>query len=84
MSEQNDSKVFIEDGVRPIEEGTLDIADTFRDAGIRPIEESPDYLVPEEDTQKEVVTPETKVIASGESKVISEHPLVVEINNQTS
>lgn len=79
MSEQNHSKVFVEDGVRPIEESSLDIADTFRDAGIRPIEESPDYLVAE-DTEKKVVKKETIVIAPGEKKVISEDP-VVEISN---
>jgi hypothetical protein len=47
MTEQQDKKVYQEDGIRPIGEPHIEIADTFQEDGIRPIGESPDFLVSE-------------------------------------
>lgn len=68
----NEEKLSSKD--RLIETNHLEIADTFQDAGTRPIEESPDFLVSEEDT-KYFKEQDISVKKSSQSKINITPPL---------
>jgi hypothetical protein len=47
MSRKQEKKTYKEDGIRPIEQGEVEIVNTFQEDGNRPIGKSPDFLIPE-------------------------------------
>ncbi len=58
-----------------IETNHLEIVDTFQDAGTRPIEESPGFLVVEEEDTKYFKEQDISTNRSSESKINSIPPL---------
>ena len=79
MSDIKPNRNLMGEGTRPVDKSSWQIAKTFKNAGTRPIEASPDYLNPDE-LSKNISAEETVVIPPGDSKVISQHPLV-EVRN---
>lgn len=60
---------------RPVEESSLEIADTFQDAGTRPIEESPDFLTSEEENSDDLKRRNIEVGNPSQSEINSTPPL---------
>ncbi|GAB4528100.1 MAG: hypothetical protein Tsb0014_09210 [Pleurocapsa sp.] len=58
MNQHPEDRTYQEDGIRPIEHRHIEIAATFQDAGTRPIEESPDFLVEEHCSDRNLVSEE--------------------------
>lgn len=59
----------------PVAESQLEIADTFQDAGTRPIEESPDYLVLNQESLDNSRNEDIPVTNSKQSEINSVPPL---------